>query len=165
MTVYEDGPTREAAVKFCDALVNQLWADSRFEVSWYSLEDLAEEQAINEAAAKATMADLVVFSFLPTGDVPIEIKAWAARWVESRGEREGAIVGLGDPAGSGGTPSPKFVWLRRLAHEARLDYLTKAPPGMTLPFPEAPESYSDRATQSSSVLDEILSRRSPPHVV
>ena len=163
VAVYEDAATREKALRFCDSLVQQYWAETQLQVSWYGFEALTDEEASADAATKARVADLVVFSLLPPGDVPIELKAWVGRWAESRGEREGAIVGLGDPAGYGGTPTAKFVWLRRQAHKAGLDYLTKAPPTMTLPFPEAPQPYTDRATQSSTILDDILKRRCPPN--
>jgi len=42
-----------------------------------------------------------------------------------------------------------------------MDYLTDVPPEITRPIPDSLESFSERAQQITSVLDEIL--RKPIH--
>jgi len=103
-----------------------------------------------------------VFAPQSEGELPPEIRSWMEGWLGTRGEHEGALVGLGDPSGFGGAPGPKFTWLRQAAHKAGMDYLTKAPSEMTLAFPELPESYTERAAVKSSVLDDILGRSMAP---
>jgi hypothetical protein len=163
VVVFEDSSTRDAAVRFCDELVKRFWAQSHFEVNWFSFRDLAAPENTTVAAQKAIGADLLVFSLRPFTDLPSEIKSWARLWENDRREREGAVVGLGDPTGVGAMPGASFTWLRQLAHHIGLDYLTKVPPGMVLPFPDAPEPYTDRANQHSTVLDGILEHRVPPN--
>jgi hypothetical protein len=46
-----------------------------------------------------------------------------------------------------------------------MDYLTKVPPDISFSFPESFESYTERACQVTSLLDDILHQQlSPPHL-
>jgi len=60
-----------------------------------------------------------------------------------------------------GWAAEKHAWLRRVAHRDGMDYLTDVPPEITRPIPNSLESFSERAQQITSVLNEIL--RKPIH--
>ena len=80
-----------------------------------------------------------------------------------RGDREGALVGLTDSAaGAYGVNAQKFIYLRGVAHRGGMDYLTQVPQELSRGMSDSIESYTERAHQVTSVLDEILHYKSPP---
>src|SRR6266496_2517566 len=108
---YEGHATREEAVKFCDDLVKRFWADYGFDVNWWSFAQLNEFEAAKEASLQAAEASLIVFAARPQDEIPAEIHAWLESWLRQRGEREGVLVGLLDPAAmSAGPTSQKYVY-------------------------------------------------------
>ena len=156
--VYEDEASRTLASKFCDNLIQKFWAKCHLDVNWASFDELRQPAAGAHAAALAVKASIIVFVAEPTGWVPKEIREWAKTWAELRSDREGALIGLGDP-GDGRTT--KFTWIRHLSHYAGLDYLTKAREDLD-EIPDSPDPYVARATAMTSVLDEILHQRTMP---
>ncbi len=162
VVIYEDDVAREAAVTFCDQLVQRFWSLCGFDISWWSFQLLAEGRASQEAASKAAGAELVIFAARPEGDLPALVDAWIESWLHLRGDREGALVGLMDPCGTlTGGATTKYLRLRTAAHRAGMDYLTQVPQNFTYAIPNSLESYSERAEQVTSVLDEILQRPPP----
>jgi len=162
VVIYDDLPTREEAVKFSDVLVRRFWSEYEFDVGWWSVRDLEKPERALTAAAKAAKADLLVFALKPEGELPDCVFAWIDRWIEKRGEREGALAGLLDPAaGPNGIATEKYLYLRSLAHRTGMDYLMQVPENMVRTIPDSIDSYAERASTRSSVLDEILNRPLP----
>jgi hypothetical protein len=153
LVLYGDPSTRDQAVRFCDLLVQRFWADHKFNVEWCPLADLASEREARERAELAARARLVVFSIQPGGNVSWEFRDWVESWIPSRCECEGALVGLLDCAEAEGI----YSYLREVAHRANMDYLTQVPDAIS--HQDSMESFSQRATQQTSVLQEILSTR------
>lgn len=163
IVVCENKPARDHAVKFCDELMNRFWAKCEFDITWLVFEDLAEEALFRPATLKAASADLVIFSMCPGCEIPRPVRSWVEAWLSQRGEREGAIVGLRDPGHlPGGGVSQNFVYLHSVAHRAGLDYLTELPEKIGHTIPDQLESYSQRARQVTSVLDQILQQKAVP---
>lgn len=164
VVIYENVAARENAVVFCDHLVERFWSRYEFSVSWWSLADLSVDDASRDAARKAVEADLIVVATTPGMDIPMILREWVEVWLSRRGDREGALVGLTDPGpGQTGPAVEKFVCLRNAAHRAGMDYLTEIPQSISSrSIPDSLESYSERAHQVTSVLDEILHRKAPP---
>ena len=163
VVVYEDAVARERAVTFCDQLVTRFWAKCEFDVSWWPFALLNQAPANEEATARAAHADLIVFSATPEGDFPQPVKAWVETWLNQRGEREGKLVGLLEQvAGGGDREGQKHNYLRQAAHHGAMDYLTKVPPDISLSIPESLDSYTERAYQVTSLLDDILHQPPPP---
>ena len=163
--VYEDTSAREGAVKFCDLLVHRFWAESEFSMDWRGFSELEDEAGCREAEAKCAEADLIVFATRPETELPDFVRHWMEGWVTRRGEREGALIGLNDPAAGSTSGAPgKFCYLRSVAHRAGMDYLTNVPEQLGA-APESTESCSERARQVTHVLDEILHRREVPRSV
>ena len=163
LVVYEDATARERAVSFCDQLVGRFWAKCEFDVSWWAFALLDQASAAKDAAAKAAQADLIVFSANPEGDFPRPVKAWIETWLSQRGDREGMLVGLmdslADPAGREGQ---KHHCLRTVAHRGAMDYLTQVPQDISRSIPDSLDSYTERADQVTSLLDDILHQQTPP---
>ncbi len=154
VAVYADLGAREAALHFCDRLVEKYWARCGFDVSWWPFESLADSESAAEAVGKAAEADIILFS--ATRDLPFHVLEWIEQWVRQRGEREGALVDLA--CTSGGSPAQSY--LRDIAHRAGMDYLTQVPP--SLEHAESPESCSQRAHERTRLLESILHRPARP---
>ncbi|HYR45180.1 MAG TPA: hypothetical protein VER98_19260 [Terriglobia bacterium] len=163
VAVCENKPARDDAVKFCDELMHRFWANREFDITWLLFNDLAEEALFGTATLKAASADLIIFSMCPGCEISRHVRSWVEAWLSQRGEREGAIVGLRDPGHlPGGGVSQNFVYLHSVAHRAGLDYLTELPEKITHTIPDQLESYSERARQVTSVLDQILHQKPAP---
>jgi hypothetical protein len=163
LVVYEDPAGRERAVGFCDQLVSRFWARCEFDISWWPFTLLHQAPAAKEAAAKAACADLIVFSATPEGDFPCAIKAWIETWLQQRGDREGMLVGLLELSGcESDREGKKHLCLRNAAHRGAMDFLTQLPEEMSRSMPDSLDSYTLRADQVTSLLDDILHQPVPP---
>jgi len=132
-------------------------------VSWWPFTVLEEASSANEAALKAACADLILFSATPEGDFPPAVIAWIETWLHQRGDREGMLVGLMDPlADPTGGEGQKHHCLRNAAHHGAMDYLTQVPQDIAFSIPESLDSYTQRADQVTSLLDDILHQQAPP---
>jgi hypothetical protein len=163
LVICENNDCRADAVSFCDRLVQRFWSKCEFDMQWLSFGDLDDQSAWQTAVNQAASASMLIFSMRPGCEIPREVQAWGEAWVARRGEAEGSIIAPGDPGHiAAGGVSQNFVYLRGLAHRAGLDYLTELPEKIGETIPDAIESYSQRAHQKTSVLDQILQRRSSP---
>jgi hypothetical protein len=161
--IFEDTQSREKAVKFCDLLVERHWARCEFRMTWLAFSALGDANAARDAGARIRGADIVVFTARPDGHIPSAVIEWVEGWLANRTDREGALAGLidGGPIPSG-RAAQKHAWLRSVAHRAGMDYLTEVPQEIAQPIPDSLESFSQRAQQVTSVLDEILRKRTLP---
>ena len=164
VVVYEAPPIRERAVRFCERLaLEQKSAD--MDMDWWSFTLLSHPTMAHKAAEKAADADVVVFAMEARGDLPEEIKLWIEKWLNKRGEREGALVGLlGQEEGMRDSATFREIYLRHAARRAGMDYLSHAPPTLRRAIPDSIDSFSERAGRMTSVLDSILQKHphSPP---
>ncbi|HVV00921.1 MAG TPA: hypothetical protein VHH88_06130 [Verrucomicrobiae bacterium] len=160
--LHEDDATRAEAVEFCDRLVQRFWSSHEFDFSWWPFSKLRAGPDASEAASKAAQADMVVLATQPAAELPEWLQSWIEGWIRERGDREGALVALGDPgfARVRGL-ADKFVFLRSAAHHGGMDFLTRMPEEMARSIPDSLDSYSERASQITHVLAEILQRPSP----
>lgn len=155
--IYDEAQARETAMAFCDSLVHKFWADNEFDVSWWHAARLQHPQDAEEALKRSATADVVVFAIQPQS--PAYLHDWANEWLNRRGNREGALVGLiptNEPLGVERTFMHGF--LRHLAHCAGMDFLTAVPQAIPRRAPESLESWAKRAHQVTTVLDGILHR-------
>jgi len=162
IVAYENNTTREHAVRFCEKLGAQYRSKVELEINWWSFALLKEPPTAGQAAQGAACAEMVVLAMGGAGDLPPETKRWLESWVSNRCRREGALVGLVQrEPGAGDIPSLKEVYLRNIAHRAGMDYLLDVAPTIARAMPDSLDSYTHRAAQVTSVLDDIL-RRHPP---
>jgi hypothetical protein len=164
LVLYESPAGRERAISFCEEFTKQSGAAAELGVRCFSFDSLKVPAKSDEAISNAEKADLIVFAVTSVGDLPAEIKIWTENWLGKRGEREGALVGLilGDAANPCEIACLKEVYLRHLAHRAGMDYLSHVPPMIPREIPDSLDSFSQRAGQVTSVLDEILHTRFVP---
>ena len=164
LVLYENPASREQAISYCEEFTKQSGAAAEPGVSWYSFDSLRVPAKSAEAVKHAVMADLIIFTVTAAGDLPREVKLWTEIWLGKRGEREGALVGLvfGVQANPCQVACLKEVYLRHLAHRAGMDYLAHLPSRVPWEIPDSLDSFSQRAGQVTSVLDEILHARFLP---
>jgi hypothetical protein len=161
--VYEDPTACERAVSVCNQMANRFWAGFEFDLSWWPFAQLEDADLARDAANKAAVANVVVFAANSGGDFTLPVKAWIETWLNQRGEREGFIVGLLDPAGgAGGGEGQKHRFLRNAAHRGAMDYLTEVPQDISRSIPDSLDSYAERADQVTCLLTNILLQRPPP---
>jgi len=164
VVIYENPSIRERAVQFCERLAEGQ-KFSTIEMEWWSFPLLGQPAVAGNAVEKAAGADVVIFAMESGGDLPDEIKWWIERWVNKRGEREGALVGLlhredrpPDVA------SFREIYLRHIARRAGMDYLSHSAPTAARAIPDSIDSFSERAGRRTSLMDGILQKHphSPP---
>jgi hypothetical protein len=159
VVIYENEEARDAAVQFCDRLVERFWSQCEFDVSWWSSSLLEGGIPSAQATDKAVNAQLVVFAV--GKEIPRHARSWIENWILRRGEREGACVAL-LPGAAEATAESTQIYLREVAHRAGMDFLTQVPQSISSPIADDVESCTARAHQTTSVLEEILrTSRSP----
>jgi hypothetical protein len=154
VVIYEDSALRERAVQFCERLAAET---PGLEMDWWSFQLLNHPSMAHSAVDRAAVADVVIFAMGARGDLPEEIKMWMERWLNKRGEREGALVGLlHQEDGWQGVASFREIYLRHAARRGGMDYLSHAAPTIPRAIPDSLDSYNERAGRMTSVLDGIL---------
>lgn len=162
VVIYETAAIREHAVRFCERLSREQDAAPVSEMDWWSFHSLGNSIPGTNAAVKAASADVIVFAMHAKGDLPDHIKWWIEAWLNKRGEREGALVGLLAREEPPYDMAPfREIYLRNIALRAGMDYLSHAAPTAAKAIPDSLDSYNERAGQITSVLDNIL--RTFPH--
>ncbi len=161
--VYEDTLTRDRAMLVCDELVQQFWAQVDFDVSWWRESYLADSNIAMAAADSALKADMIMLSMHAAGELSPRLTNWIETWLEKRGEREAALVGLiGTPNDASAGLELKDRCLSEIAERGKLDYLSSVLPATSQPGDDSIDSIHRRADQITSVLDQIL-HYSPTH--
>ena len=144
-------------MKFCDRLVERFWSRCGFEIEWCEIPRTEERQTPNSAVEKAAAADLVVFALATQDQLPDPVQTWIEKWLDKRGQREGALADLIEQQSEHG--GSQHVVLRSIAHRAGLDYLTDVPEELAHASLDSLESFSERAQQVTGVLESILHER------
>jgi hypothetical protein len=163
LVLYEEVTARERALQFCDSLVQRFWLEFSFELSWCQWRGLEAPKETREAAIKTAEADLIIIAATHTGSLSPQLRDWLETALRERGEREGVLVGLSFTANDlGHKAAATQQYLRKLAHESGMDYLTAVPQSLPHRVPDSLESYNLRATQVTSVLDTILHQNCLP---
>jgi hypothetical protein len=166
LAAYENPSARQLAMEFCDGLVQRFWPELSFELHWYEWSDLEKPGEAKEAAHKAIESQIMILAMGHRGAISPGIKRWIELALHGRRDREGVLVGLPVPqSGLTAEAASTQVYLRKLAHQSGLDYLTEVPQGLPLRIPESAESYRMRATQVTSVLDTILHQTPRPRML
>ena len=157
VVVYETSAIREHAVRFCERLAQENASTALSEMNWWSFHLLSDPVSANDAVQKAAGADVIVFAMKAGGDLPDEIKLWIEKWLNKRGEREGALFGLlAREEGPYEVAAFREIYLRNIALRAGMDYLSHAAPTASRAMPDSLDSFNRRAGQVTSVLNNIL---------
>ena len=161
--VCEDAAIHAHALEVCDQFVKEYWTELEFEFSWWLFAGLGDPEKALAAARAAADADMIVLATHPEGDLPETVKAWFEAWLAKRGEREGTLIGLiRETAGTESSASPKHIYLREIAHRAKMDFLSEMPRMVPGTIPNDTDAVTRRAGQVTSVLDGILRQSRPP---
>lgn len=161
VVIYEDISIREHAIQFCERLSSEQ-KPSELEITWCPFQCLAAPDPGDDLLENAIRADVLVFALDASGDLPAPVKRWIELWLNKRGEREGALVGLLQREEPHEMASFREIYLRHTARRAGMDYLSHAVPTIAKAMPDSLDSFNERAGQTTSVLDNILHTR-PVH--
>jgi len=161
LVVYEDTATRQRAMSACDFLMHQFWSEVEFDFHWWRTDFLEHPSMARAAAEQAIEADFLIVCSGSQCQFSPALQRWFDSWVEQRHGRDGALLDLTSSnttatvtAGSVG------VFLRGVARRAMLDYFATTTQTATGTLPSSFEDVERRASEISSVLDEILNQ--PP---
>ena len=159
---YSDKATRERAMLLCDHLVDKLWQDVDFEITWWKFDYLNDPRIAADAADAARQADMVIFSAEADRELAPAVQSWIESWAAKRASREGALVALiGNANGPANGTGPIHIYLRGVAQRAEMDYLSNLPDSLSEPVIGSIGSISQQAAPPASTLDRIHQRASP----
>ena len=163
LALFEDAAARQLAMEFCDSLVQRFWPELSFELSWYNWGDLQKPGGAKEAGLKVAEAQILIMATDPRRKILPEIKNWLELSLHARGDREGILIGL-PVLGPGASCEAALnqQYLRKLAHQSGLDFLTSVPQSLRYGESESVEFLQTRATQVTRVLDKILHHSPTP---
>ena len=162
IVIYDDGPARQRAVEFCGRMVERFWAEYEFDVHWCSFSELSKTSPAEEAIVKAAAAAVIIFATSGRGEIPRRVRTWIDKWLPKRADREGLLVDLRESGQEGQVCDATCTYLRAVAHQGCMDYLTDLPHTILRSLPDSLESVSARACQVTSVLDGILRAQHRP---
>jgi len=157
VVVYEDAASRQRAMAACDFLMQELWSEVEFDFHWWRADFLEHAVMAQAAAEQAADADFLIVCSNPEKGISQNLKEWFESWIEARHGRDGALLDLTQSnLTTTATMQTTETFLRAVARRAMLDYFTTAQQTVTGTLPSSYEEVQHRASQVSSVLDEIL---------
>ena len=164
--LYEDTDVRERAMRVSDHLMRQFWSEIEFDFNWWRFAYLEDEVLASQAASHTMDADALIIAVQNEGDFSPTTRSWLEQAMAGRGVREGAFIALfgGEEGPLCRAATKKDAFLRSLAQRAGMDYLTGAPSVLPGGLPDSLDSFSRRAIQHSSVMDDILRHTPPPNL-
>jgi len=163
VVVYEDQPTRDRALRLCDELIRKFWLDLEVDFSWWRFDYLRDAHVASQAADAAVRADLVIFSTHGAKELPPPVRSWIDTWVNRTMNRPNALValvGVADDGVKGLTPI--HVYLREVARQAGMDYLSHVSDASTVGLDTSANGIARRAAEVTTLLDTMLHRPSIP---
>ena len=163
VVLYEDKLTRDRAMALCDRLVQRFWAEVEFSFHWWRTDFLTDPRMAQSADADAADADIFIFSPSPTTTLSPILLRWFDGWSPRRQSREGMFLDLTQAAAlQYPIVQQKQACLRELAGNAGLEYFNRLPPSFGAGAPNSLQDVETRASQLTTVLDDILTRIPPP---
>jgi hypothetical protein len=156
--IYEDVPSRDAAIRVSQHLSTQFAPDLELSFSWWKFKYLNDAALAAEAAEAASQADLVVFATRSDRALPVEVKDWVERWLPWRIGRDGAITALTTEAQHPDFhSSPLGEYLASISRRAGLEVISAS----NLMNQDAWSNIRTREREVTPVLDEILHQTHP----
>ncbi len=157
VVIYQDAVTRERAMVACDFLMQHLWSEVEFDFHWWRTDFLEHTIMAHAAAKQAAEADFLIFCCGLERECPPTLKSWFESWVGDRHGRDGVLLNLTTASATEtGSARSAEAFLRGVARRAMLDYLAPGSPTLTGTLPASYEEVDQRASEMSSVLEEIL---------
>jgi hypothetical protein len=158
VVIYESPAARDCAYH---QLTERFPANITQSFHWCSCEELKDANQLEALVRKAANSDLFIVSATVEGDFSFELKSAIERWLTRREDREGTLVGLFVGSKRGSVAPLKEIYLRHIAHRAGMDYLSHLTPVSSRSIPNSLDTFTHRAGQMTSVLDQILHTRIP----
>ena len=123
--IYHDVVCRDLAIRLCDRLLQTFVNDLDFNVTWWGIKYLPDPKVAWQAARAAAKADLILIAVPGQEHLSGTLKAWVEHWLCYRDASEGALVLVQAKSEARIQPSRAADdYLRAIANQAKLDYLT-----------------------------------------
>ena len=163
--LYEDTEVRERAMRMCDHLMRQFWSDIEFDFDWWRAGFLEDAILARQAGSHIADADVLILAMHGERELPATLKSCLEVGLEKRGSRQGAFIALFDDDLKL-TPAPirNDLYLRTLAQQHGMDYLTEAPAVLPGALPDSLDMFSERAEKHTSTMENILRQAPPPEM-
>jgi len=155
---YEDALARNKAIGLCDRLMQRFWKDANFEMSWWRLDFLQEDQIAQEARVAVAQCDMMLISVTTSACLPRTLTTWIESWPSFREIQDGVLAAMIGGPEDQGRLSETHAYLREVARRAKMDYLPQFICGSYETLDGSIGAISKRAQVSSSLLDDILQR-------
>lgn len=127
MTLHQGEVTLAWAKALCDFVRSQA-GDDAVRCTWWNMRDLSSPATLAGAVSTAIRADLIVVSAPACDLLPLPFYIWVESWLPHRHLAAGALASvLGVPA-QGGHSSRVRDYLRAIAKQARMDFLSQDRP-------------------------------------
>ena len=156
VVIYETPADRDHVLKLSPPL------ELPSEFDWAAFRSI-ENGTVGEAFfQKAAGAQALIVAARSEGDFSPRLKSWLDRWAFKRANAKGILIGLFADRKTTNLPTTKELFLRQMAHQGGVEYRSRLEPAGNVP--DSLESYSERAGQVTTVLDNILKNRptAPP---
>jgi hypothetical protein len=124
VVLYEDNPSRDAAISLCNSLQQIFNSELDFQITWCRFKYFNDSAVASEAADLAAQADVVLVSIPRPQDLPLEVKAWFERWLPRRERFEGALVLLQSSEQAPSLEISQCSYLYLLAQRANLEFIS-----------------------------------------
>jgi hypothetical protein len=126
LVVYEDFAAGRQATDTCNLLMAKLGDEFELRCSMWKFEVLRNAKLNQMAAAEATEADAIIIAVHGASPLPEEVTHWIEAWLPLRDDHPAALIALVDSAfHRGDQPSAAHDFLRGVAAEAKMDFLTQ----------------------------------------
>ena len=164
LLIYDDVQTGQQALDLYKRLVRQLGSDYVLHAQGLSFESLHDPQTRQWAAQQAVDADMIAVSARAERQLPAELTRYLELWLDQRTETPQALIALlCTSAAERATESPLYVFLRRAAEDANIEFFHQAFAPMTPQNDLTAEFFTDmeHPIQTSRRLEEMLQRSYP----
>lgn len=160
--VYDDPTARERATSVCEFITRKFWQDLEFDQHWCDVNRLCSAECAQKAVACASAARIVIVATSAREELPQGVLDWLENWSRLRHGREGVLIGLIEPSSEHQLSEETDSLLRRIAHQAGLDYLTEVPEFGPAQLQDEQEWINAKEHEMGSILGNILTTSIPP---
>lgn len=121
--VYDTEKARSQALSTLELVAGNAGEEGSLTPELWRVKELADRGALEEAAAHAAEADMVIVSLENAEKVPAELQDWIDLWSPRRTPGDGALVGMVPKSESVFEASPVLELLEETALSVQMDFI------------------------------------------
>jgi hypothetical protein len=160
--LFDDPPARERATSVCEFITTKFWPSLELDLHWCDVHQLDHHKHVKKAVESARTARIVIFATSARREMSPAVVEWLENWSRTRHGREGVLIALIEASGESDLREKADLFLRRTAHQAGLDYLTRAPEFGPDQLSDEQEWINAKAHELGPLLGNFLTAPIPP---